>query len=68
VSFKNRITIGAYRKGGKPFIQWNHVDGPLLVCSSGHPHWLTLWERFQLFLGLTTIEKLNDNQEKGHAE
>lgn len=29
-------------------IQWNHVEGPLLTWA-GALHWLTLWERIQLF-------------------
>jgi hypothetical protein len=34
-----------------------HVDGPLLTWA-GHLHWLTLKERFQLRLGLITIEAI----------
>ena len=39
--------------GGKPWIQMNHIDGPLLHMRSAELHWLTLWERFQLWLGRT---------------
>lgn len=47
-----------------PHIQWSHVDGPLLVCTDGTPHWLTLWERFQLWVGLTTVELLDARYSK----
>jgi len=43
-----------------PYIVWKHIDGPLLVCKDGTPHWLTLRERFLLFIGKTTIEELNE--------
>lgn len=59
MSHKNRITLSTYRVGGKAFVQWNHSDGPMLVCSNGHPHWLTLWERVKLFIGLDSIESLD---------
>ena len=43
----------------KPYIQWSHEDGPLLVCADGTPHRLTKQERLWLRLGLTTIEILD---------
>lgn len=43
----------------QPHIQWNHCDGPLLVCRDGTPHWLTMAERLWLRLGLTTLEQLD---------
>jgi hypothetical protein len=42
----------------KPSIQANHIDGPLLHFSDGQLHWLTVWERFLLKIGLTDAEKL----------
>ncbi len=48
----------------EPEIQWNHIDGPLLRCSDGHIHWLTLWERVQFHLGLTDLEKLNNKHNR----
>lgn len=42
-----------------PSIQWNHVDGPLLVCRDGTLHWLTMWERLALKAGCTTIDALD---------
>jgi hypothetical protein len=35
-----------------PMIQHTHVDGPALHFSDGQMHWLTLWERFLVALGL----------------
>ena len=43
----------------KPHVQWNHIDGPLLTCADGTPHWLTLWERLALRAGITTLEALD---------
>lgn len=37
----------------RPRIKWGHVDGPLLVMRDGSLHWLTLWERFMCWLGLS---------------
>lgn len=37
-----------------PYVQWNHVDGPLLHWR-GQVHWLTVLERILLFLGFTTV-------------
>lgn len=48
-----------YPDDSKPHIQWNHADGPLLVCRDGTPHWLTMAERLWLRLGLTTLEQLD---------
>lgn len=42
------VQFGADRK---PSINWRHVDGPLLFMRNGQFHWLTLWERFQCWLG-----------------
>ncbi len=43
-----------YPAGSLPSIQWNHIDGPLLHLRDGRLHWLTLWERIRLRLGLDT--------------
>ena len=48
----------------KAFIQWGHVDGPLLVCSDGTPHWLSKIEQLWLKIGLTTIELLDSKYNK----
>lgn len=53
--------MGTVQRGpnAEPHIQWNHVDGPLLVCRDGTPHWLTMVERLWLRLELTTLEQLD---------
>lgn len=33
-----------------PYIQWNHIDGPLLHTRNAQLHWLTLWERLRVWL------------------
>lgn len=43
-----------------PHIQWNHIDGPLLTCTDGIVHWLTLLERMYLKIGIITIEDLDN--------
>jgi hypothetical protein len=42
----------------RPTINSNHIDGPLLTFRDGQMHWLTLWERLLLRLGLTNAEIL----------
>lgn len=41
-----------------PYIEGKHIDGPMLVFTDGQCHWLTLWERFVVWLGLTDAELL----------
>jgi hypothetical protein len=41
----------SWPKGARPFINQKHIDGPVLVASSGEMHWLTLWERLMVALG-----------------
>ncbi len=48
-----------HRHCNEPHIQWNHVDGPLLVRCDGSPHWLTWRERMMLWLGRTDAKKLD---------
>lgn len=38
-----------------------HIDGPLLSWA-GRLHWLTIRERFALWLGLTSVEALAQRQ------
>ncbi len=40
-------------------IIWKHVDGPLLCLTNGQLHWLTYWERIQLFFGWIDIHELD---------
>lgn len=50
---------GVGTKNADPFINWRHIDGPLLYTSEGRMHWLTLLERAQMFLGFLTIKDLD---------
>lgn len=43
----------------QPSINWKHIDGPLLYCSDGRPHWLTWLERIKLLLRLIDIHDLD---------
>lgn len=43
------------RQDRVPEVNWHHIDGPLLYTSDAGLHWLTYWERVQLFFGWTTI-------------
>ena len=42
-----------------PHVKWGHPDGPLMTLSDGRPHWLTWRERIALWLGWTTVERVN---------
>ena len=42
-----------------PHIQWDHIDGPLLHCTDGSIHWLTLLEKMYMRIGILTIEELD---------
>lgn len=48
------------REKSEPRIQYNHVDGPLLTCSDGTLHWLTMKERMWLHFGFTSVAALDD--------
>lgn len=41
----------SYQKGARPHIQMDHIDGPLLHKRNGTLHWLTLWERYLVWVG-----------------
>lgn len=58
------VSASIYRIFPPPSIVWKHTDGPLLTCSDGTLHWLTWWERFQLWRGKTTIEALDRKYRK----
>lgn len=47
------------REPGTPCIQWDHKDGPLLTCSDGSLHWVTMWERLLLRANYITLESLD---------
>jgi hypothetical protein len=48
-----------YPIGLDPHINWKHIDGPLLRTSDCGLHWLTYWERVQMFFGWTDIHALD---------
>jgi hypothetical protein len=47
-----------FPNSSEPFINWKHIDGPLLILRNGELHWLTWIDRFQLYFRLTNIYKL----------
>ncbi|MGE5522364.1 MAG: hypothetical protein ACM3SS_01520 [Rhodospirillaceae bacterium] len=47
-----------FSQKNRPHIQRNHIDGPLLYLRDGRLHWLTLKERFLLWIGGTDAYKL----------
>ncbi|MGY3535404.1 hypothetical protein [Bradyrhizobium sp. USDA 4452] len=53
----NEHGIG-FQRGSKPHINPKHIDGPLLCARDGRLHWLTMWERLRLWLGVETAESL----------
>ena len=48
----------SYQQGAQPFIQPNHIDGPMLCMRTGEVHWLTLFERIKFVFGWTDAYKL----------
>ena len=54
----NEDGIG-YPEGKTWFINWSHIDGPLMYHSDGGLHWLTLGERLALLFGLTTAATID---------
>ena len=58
--------LGGVSRGpnAQPRIQWNHIDGPLLVMRGGALHWLTWWERLCCAFGWHDTNSL----ERKHLE
>lgn len=50
--------IGFPEGFGVPGVVKNHIDGPMLIMADGQLHWLSLSERFQLWMGWTDARKL----------
>lgn len=48
-----------YPIGTQPYVNWKHIDGPLLYCSDGRLHWLTWRERLRLLLRLADIHDID---------
>lgn len=40
-----------YPENARPYIQTWHIDGPVLRLRDGSLHWLTLWERINVWFG-----------------
>jgi hypothetical protein len=59
IHFSKDGSFSLMYRSGEPFIQWNHVDGPLLVRSDGQLHWLTRGERIRIWLGLTDAKRID---------
>ncbi len=49
----------SYSPDSEPHIKWDHIDGPLLYCTDGTIHWLTLLERLYFKMGWVTLEELD---------
>lgn len=43
----------AFQVTSRPRIIRHHVDGPVITFRDGQMHWLTMWERILVMLGLT---------------
>lgn len=52
-----------FKPDAEPYVQWNHIDGPLLHLRCATLHWLTLWERLRMWAGLEDVYSL----ERKHA-
>lgn len=52
------MPANAFQKGGAPWINRKHIDGPVLCLRDGRLHWLSTWERIQFRLGFTDEWKL----------
>jgi hypothetical protein len=55
MNYNHDYTPGYYR----PFIRWHYIDGPVLICSDGTVHWLSLIEIICLKLKIKTIADLD---------
>lgn len=55
----NNRTMVSFPADSKPDIQWDHIDGPLLHCTDGTIHWLTLLERLYMKIGILSLEQLD---------
>lgn len=53
-----RSEIGTWQPRANIHMQWNHHDGPLMIRRDGRPKWLTLRERFMLWLGAWTLDQI----------
>jgi hypothetical protein len=56
-----------YSNGAVAYINWKHIDGPLLYCTNHQLHWLTLWERFRCWIGLDNAQSLDAKHAARHS-
>jgi hypothetical protein len=47
------------RQDRVPSVNYKHIDGPLLYTSDAGLHWLTYWERIQLFFGWKSLSEID---------
>lgn len=47
----------------QPYIQWTHIDGPVLHLRNATLRWLTLWERFLIWIGSEDARSLERKYE-----
>ena len=50
----------SYPSDSKPRLELNHIDGPLLICRDGTPHWLSFAEVLSLKMGFTNVNQLDE--------
>lgn len=56
-------TAVAFDPHAVPYIRWGHIDGPVLHLRNASMHWLTLSERFLVWVGWHDARSL----ERKHA-
>jgi hypothetical protein len=57
-SYVDEIAPGtAFSVSSRPSLM-KHIDGPMLVFRDGQMHWLTLFERFLVWVGRATPESI----------
>ncbi|MFC7378213.1 hypothetical protein [Brevundimonas sp. GCM10030266] len=54
--------IEARREPQPATIIAGHIDGPLLVYSDGQMHWLSVWERVKVALGLDNANSIQNRK------
>ena len=56
----DEVIVTLYPRDNKPSVCWKHEDGPLMTLTDGTLHWITLMERFLLWLGVATLKEINE--------
>lgn len=57
-----------YPAGIEPYINWKHIDGPLLYTSDCGLEWLSWRDRFLFMLGLADIHSLDRKYRRSPQE